>query len=51
MWRAPIAARVPASAEMSRSDARDPLTGIVIGYVAAALTSVGVLLILLRNGW
>jgi hypothetical protein len=30
---------------------RIPLTGIVIGYIASALMSVGILLILLKNGW
>ena len=50
-WRTPVAARVPARVETAGSGVPDPLTGIVIGYVAAALTSVGMLLILLRNGW
>ena len=50
-WRTPTAARVPARAETTGSGIPDPLTGIVIGYVAAALTSLGMLLVLLRNGW
>ena len=50
-WRTPTAARVPARAEITPSGIPDPLTGIVIGYIAAALTSVGMLLILLENGW
>ena len=29
----------------------DPSTGIVIGYIASVLMSVGILLILLKNGW
>jgi hypothetical protein len=33
------------------SGGSDPLTGIVISYVASVLTSVGFLLILLKNGW
>ena len=50
-WRTPVAARGPARAEISGSGVPDPLTGIVVGYDGAALTSVGMLLILLRNGW
>jgi hypothetical protein len=50
-WRTPVAARGPGRIETAGSGVPDPLTGIVIGYVAAALTSVGMLLILLRNGW
>jgi hypothetical protein len=41
-WR-----RIPAT----ESGVSDPPTGIVIGYVAAVATLVGMLLILLRNGW
>ena len=29
----------------------DPLTGLVIGYVAAVATFVGMLPMLLKNGW
>jgi hypothetical protein len=50
-WRSPVAARIPARVETSPWDGLDPLTGIVVGYTAAALTSLGMLLILLRNGW
>ena len=54
-WRAPVAARASARVETlgsdGGSDGPDPLTGIVVGYIAATLTSVGVVLILLRNDW
>ena len=33
------------------SGGSDPLTAIVIGYIASVLMSVGVLRILLKNGW
>jgi hypothetical protein len=33
------------------SDGSGQLTGIVVGYIAAALTSMGMVLILLQNGW
>jgi hypothetical protein len=49
-WRTPLAVRVPARVE-TPADAPDPLTGIVIAYVAATLTSVGTLLVVLREGW
>jgi hypothetical protein len=42
-----VDARIPAS----ESGVSDPLTGIVIGYVAAVATFVGTLLMLLKNGW
>jgi len=29
----------------------DPLTGIVIGYMAATVTSIAILLMLLKSGW
>ncbi len=49
-WRAPVA-RVEARPAATGSGGSDPLTGIVIGYIASALMSVGILLILLKNGW
>lgn len=49
-WRAPVA-RVEARAAAVGSGGSDPLTGIVIGYIASVLMSVGILLILLKNGW
>jgi hypothetical protein len=42
-----VEARIPAT----ESGVSDPLTGIVIGYVAAVATFVGMLLMLLKNGW
>ncbi len=50
-WRTLAAARVAPGAETASSGVADPLTGIVIGYVAAAVTSLGMLLILLKSGW
>jgi hypothetical protein len=49
--RTPVMVRVPARFEPSGVHAPDPLTGIVVAYIAAALTSVGMLLVLLKNGW
>jgi hypothetical protein len=49
-WRAPVA-RVEARATTAGSGDSGPLTGIVIGYIASMLVSVGILLILLKNGW
>lgn len=49
-WRAPVAP-VEARAVAVGSGGSDPLTGIVIGYVAAVLMSMGILLILLKQGW
>jgi hypothetical protein len=49
-WRAPVA-RVEARAAAAGSGGSDPLTGIVIGYIASVLMSMGFLLILLKNGW
>ena len=49
-WRPPtlrMKARIPAT----EPGVSDPLTGIVIGYVAAVATFVGMLLMLLKNGW
>jgi hypothetical protein len=40
-----------AGAHRDIRDVPDPLTGIVVGYIAAALTSLGMLPALLRNGW
>jgi hypothetical protein len=51
-WRAPVAASIRLRAEGSGwSDGSGQLTGLVVGYIAAALTSMGMVLILLRNGW
>ena len=44
-------ARVEAHAAVAGSGGSDPSTGIVIGYIASVLMSVGMLLILLKNGW
>jgi hypothetical protein len=49
-WRPPVA-RVETRATAAESGGSDPLTGIVIGYVASMLMSVGILIMLLKNGW
>ncbi len=50
-WRPP-APRMDGSAPANGSDAKhDYLTGIVIGYLASVLTSVAIVLTLLKNGW
>lgn len=45
------AARVRATTEAAPGSARDYWTGIVIGYLAAVLTSIGVMLMFIRHGW
>lgn len=42
-----VHARIPAP----ESGVSDPLTGIVIGYVAALVTSLGMVIMLLKSGW
>ena len=44
-------ARLEAHAAVTGSAGFDPSTGIVIGYIASVLMSVGILVILLKNGW
>jgi hypothetical protein len=44
-------ARVEARAAAAGPGGSDPLTGIVIGYIASMLMSVGILVVLLKNGW
>jgi hypothetical protein len=46
-----LVARVEARAAVVGSGGSNPLTGIVIGYIASVLMSVGILLILLTSGW
>jgi hypothetical protein len=49
--RRALVARVEARAAAVGSGGSDPLTGIVIGYIASVLMSMGILLTLLKNGW
>ncbi len=50
-WRPP-AGRVQASGEAIGSQgARDWVVGIVIGYVASVLTSIVIMLTVLKTGW
>ena len=44
-------ARGEARAAPAGSSGSDPPTGLVISYIASVLMSVGILLILLKNGW
>jgi hypothetical protein len=48
-WRPPVA-QVQAHAEAAHG-ARDYLVGIVIGYVAAVVTSIAIVLTILKQGW
>lgn len=48
-WRTPAARE--ARSEAAGSGGYDHLTGIVIGYIASMLTSIAILLTLLKNGW
>ena len=50
-WRPPVA-RVEAHAEAHGANgAHDHLVGIVIGYVASVVTSIAIMLTLLKSGW
>jgi hypothetical protein len=50
-WRPPVA-QIDARAETSAAHgSRDYLAGIVIGYVAAVVTSIAIVLTFLKQGW
>jgi hypothetical protein len=50
-WRPP-AARVEPRAEVAGShDGRDYVVGIVIGYLASVVTSIAIMLTLMKGGW
>ena len=50
-WRPP-AARVEAHVEtVNLHDGRDYLVGIVIGYLASVVTSIAIMLTLMKSGW
>jgi hypothetical protein len=49
-WRAP-APRGEASAAIGTGPAHDHLTAVVIGYIASVLTSVVIIITLLKYGW
>jgi hypothetical protein len=50
-WHPP-AARVEAQVEAVASrDGRDYLVGIVIGYLASVVTSIAIILTLMKSGW
>jgi hypothetical protein len=49
-WRVPTS-RAEVRIAATKSGVSDPLTGLVIGYIAAVVTSLGILLILLKSGW
>ncbi|MGH7266840.1 MAG: hypothetical protein ACREMB_18620 [Candidatus Rokuibacteriota bacterium] len=50
-WRTPVA-RVQATTEtIGSGGARDYVVGIVIGYVASVLTSIVIMLTVLKTGW
>jgi hypothetical protein len=50
-WRTPVA-RVEATSEtMASGGTRDYLVGIVIGYVASVLTSIVIMLTVLKSSW
>ncbi|MBI2469466.1 MAG: hypothetical protein HYV62_16860 [Candidatus Rokubacteria bacterium] len=50
-WRPPAPLVVPGIGTGEPGPARDYLTGLVIGYLAAVLTSVAITIMLLRTGW
>jgi hypothetical protein len=49
-WRTPLP-RVEAGLEAAARSGADRLTGIVIGYIASVVTSAGLTLLFLKNGW
>jgi hypothetical protein len=49
-WQTP-AARVESARETPVSGLYDRVTGIVIAYIAAVITSVAVMLVILKTGW
>ena len=49
-WRTG-AARVESAREAPESGLSDRVTGIVIAYIAAVITSVAVMLVILKTGW
>jgi hypothetical protein len=49
-WRTP-AARVESGREAAASGPYDGVTGIVISYIASVITSVAVMLAILKTGW
>jgi len=49
-WRTPVARR-ESGLEAAASSASDRVTGIVIGYVASVVTSIAIMLIILKTGW
>lgn len=49
-WRPP-AARVETHAEADGSSGTQYLVGIVVGYVASVVTSIAIMLTLIKIGW
>ncbi len=49
-WRPPVA-RIEAHAEADGSSGTQYLVGIVIGYVASVVTSIAIMLTLIKSGW
>ena len=50
-WRPPVARVEATSQTMGSAGARDYVVGIVIGYVASVLTSIVIMLTVLKTGW
>jgi hypothetical protein len=49
-WRPPVA-RIEAHAEAGGSSSAQYLVGIVVGYVASVVTSIAIMLTLIKSGW
>jgi hypothetical protein len=49
-WRTP-AARLEGVPEAAAVGGSDPVTGIVLGYIASVVTSVVIMLVFLKAGW
>jgi hypothetical protein len=50
-WRTPAPRGEARSEAVGTRGVHDYLTGIVIGYIASVITSIAIMLTLLKNGW
>jgi hypothetical protein len=50
-WQRPAARSEGRSETVTTGGAQEYLTGIVIGYIASVITSIAIMLTLLKGGW
>lgn len=50
-WRPPVARAEAATQTIGSAGTRDYVVGIVIGYVASVLTSIAIMLTVLKSNW